>query len=263
MAGHAGDRHHQANRTQQPRPHPPRARTRRPLRRNPARPASQGRRAAGQGEPAPRKHGVCMDVKEAAVEYLPEIAPQTYEDDVPPGYKRTEVGVIPEDWGVSELGSLFKIASSKRVMQAQWRASGIPFYRTREIAALSECGRVQNDLFISEKLYREYATKYGVPEKGDILVTGIGTIGLAYVVADDENFYFKDASVIWLKNNGSYDANFLNQLYKTSVIKDQINNSSTGTTVATYTIAGAQKTLVPAPSKTEQRAIATALSDAD
>lgn len=204
-----------------------------------------------------------MDIKDAVAEYRPEITPQTREDSVPPGYKRTEVGVIPEDWAVVQLEENFDIASSKRVLQSQWQTTGVPFYRTREIADLSEIGAVDNELFISKELYKNYAATYGVPQVGDILVTGIGTIGLAYVVQDTEPFYFKDASVIWLKNRGSFDAEFLGQLFRTRIIKDQIANSSTGTTVATYTISGAKKTAVPAPSLAEQHTIAEALSDAD
>ncbi|HLS06009.1 MAG TPA: restriction endonuclease subunit S, partial [Wenzhouxiangella sp.] len=204
-----------------------------------------------------------MDIKDAAAEYRPEITPQTREGSVPPGYKRTEVGVIPEDWAVVQLEENFDIASSKRVLQSQWQTTGVPFYRTREIADLSEIGAVDNELFISKELYKNYAATYGVPQVGDILVTGIGTIGLAYVVQDTEPFYFKDASVIWLKNRGSFDAEFLGQLFRTRIIKDQIANSSTGTTVATYTISGAKKTAVPAPSLAEQHTIAEALSDAD
>ena len=32
---------------------------------------------------------------------------------IPPGYKQTEVGVIPEDWGVSTVGAEFSIQLGK------------------------------------------------------------------------------------------------------------------------------------------------------
>jgi type I restriction enzyme S subunit len=41
-------------------------------------------------------------INEAAERYLSQARAQ----DVPPGYKRTEVGVIPEDWGVKALGDI-------------------------------------------------------------------------------------------------------------------------------------------------------------
>ena len=49
----------------------------------------------------------------------------------------------------------------------------------------------------------------------------------------------------------------------TPVVIKQIVDSSAGTTVGTYTISGAKKTVIPLPTKTEQEAIAEALSDAD
>src|SRR5699024_6518191 len=126
-------------------------------------------------------------------------------EDVPPGYKWTEVGIIPDDWNIACLGDFYEIKSSKRVLQKDWRRYGVPFYRTREVAVLAEEGQVNNELHISEELYSSYAKKYGVPKPGDVLVTGIGTIGKMYVVPDDRKFYFKDASIIWLRSRQSFD----------------------------------------------------------
>ena len=65
--------------------HPAREGTGRTLR-NPAAADGQPRgRAGGEGEPPPGKDGVLMEVK--------------------PGYKQTEVGVIPEDWDVTTIGA--------------------------------------------------------------------------------------------------------------------------------------------------------------
>ena len=99
-------------------------------------------------------------------------------------------------WETVKLGALFKIGSSKRVLKADWRDKGVPFYRGREITALSKDGYVDNDLFISETHFAELSSKYGVPQAGDILITAIGTIGNTYIVNQNDKFYFKDASVL-------------------------------------------------------------------
>jgi hypothetical protein len=135
-----------------------------------------------------------MEVREASAEYL-----VAADQCVPVGYKQTEVGVIPEDWGVSRLGDLFEITSSKRVFQSEWKTEGVPFYRAREIAVLSETGFVDNDLFISKQMYDAFRRVYGAPQVGDLLVTGVGTLGKVYVVPDDREFYFKDGNIIWFK----------------------------------------------------------------
>jgi type I restriction enzyme, S subunit len=168
-----------------------------------------------------------------------------------------------DEWEVKRLGELFEITSSKRVFQSEWTSEGIPFYRARELAVLGEAGRVDNELFIRESLYEEFKAAHGVPEPGDMLVTGVGTLGKVYVVRDDQKFYFKDGNIIWFKIRGSVSSEFLRQLYLTKEVMKQIMDGSAGTTVGTYTISGAKKTEIPFPSLAEQAAIASILVDAD
>jgi type I restriction enzyme S subunit len=56
-------------------------------------------------------------------------------------------------------------------------------------------------------------------------------------------------------------ADFLKQLYLTSQILKQINDASAGTTVGTYTISSAKKTIIPVPTLAEQSAIAEVLNN--
>ena len=85
-------------------------------------------------------------------------------------------------WESKRLGELYEITSSKRVFQSEWKDSGVPFYRAREIIELSKNGYVDNNLFISPEMYKKYSEKYGAPKENDLLVTGVGTIGRLYVV---------------------------------------------------------------------------------
>ncbi|WP_341857984.1 restriction endonuclease subunit S [Sinorhizobium medicae] len=182
----------------------------------------------------------------------------------PNGYKQTEVGIIPEDWEVYRLGDLFEITSSKRVFKSEWKSDGVPFYRAREIALLSERGFVDNELFISREMYDAFQRSYGVPQPGDLLVTGVGTLGKVYVVPDKGEFYFKDGNIIWFKINNAVSSFFLRQLYLIPAIINQIFDGAAGTTVGTYTISAAKKTVVPfPPTQAEQETIADALLDAD
>ena len=166
-------------------------------------------------------------------------------------------------WEVKQLGDLFDITSSKRVFQSEWRSEGIPFFRARELAMLSETGRVENELFITRELYDRHRRAYGVPEVGDMLVTGVGTLGKVYVVSDDREFYFKDGNIIWFRIGGKMSAEFLRQLYLTEAVLKQIFEGAAGTTVGTYTISAAKKTTIPFPPLLEQTAITTTLSDMD
>jgi type I restriction enzyme, S subunit len=168
-----------------------------------------------------------------------------------------------ERWETAELGDHFEITSSKRVFQKDWRTSGVPFYRARELAVLGATGRVNNEIFIDRTLYEEFKRSYGAPADGDFLVTGVGTLGKTYVVRPGDEFYFKDGNIIWFKASHSVDSQFLSFLYRTPAITRQIEDASSGTTVGTYTITNAKKTKISLPSLEEQRAIAAVLRDVD
>lgn len=162
---------------------------------------------------------------------------------------------VPENWVWTYISSGFDVTSSKRVHKSDWLSEGIPFYRTRELVKLSEQGYVDNELFISEDLYKTFKKEFGVPQKNDLLISGVGTIGVPYVISDEKEFYFKDGNVIWLKNKGVFDASYMYYLYKTVFIDNQIHSMSAGTTVDTYTIINAKNTIIPLPPLPEQQRI--------
>ncbi|MGK3148670.1 hypothetical protein WAU26_21205, partial [Xanthomonas phaseoli pv. dieffenbachiae] len=96
---------------------------------------------------------------------------------------------VPTNWAWTRLGELGLVGSSSRVHQKDWQTSGIPFYRAREIVRLSKDGFVENELFISEALYQELSTGESAPKVGDIMLTGVGTIGVPYRVQKTDRFY--------------------------------------------------------------------------
>ena len=144
------------------------------------------------------------------------------------------------------LGDLFRVGSSKRVLQSQWKSVGVPFFRGREITRLATEGFVDNELFISEDLYAAFAAKYGVPSAGDIMITAIGTIGNSYIVRDADRFYFKDASVLWLKKTAEVSSDFVNLWLKSPLFFDQLDKGN-GATVDTLTIQKLQSVVIDLP----------------
>ena len=85
---------------------------------------------------------------------------------------------IPENWCWTYIKLLFNVTSSKRVHKEDWVDSGIPFYRTRELVKLSVQGYVDNELFIKRELYEKLVIDYGKPSVDDMLISGVGTIGV-------------------------------------------------------------------------------------
>lgn len=164
---------------------------------------------------------------------------------------------VPDNWCWVRISSGFEVASSKRVHKQDWLTEGIPFYRTRELVKLSEDGHVDNELFISKEQYQQFVSAYGRPQIGDLLISGVGTIGVPYIVASDEPFYFKDGNIIWFKNRGLFLPEYVYFVYKSVFMQNQIHAMSAGTTVDTYTIINANRTLMPLPPLHEQRRIAS------
>lgn len=165
-------------------------------------------------------------------------------------------------WETVKLSDLFDIGSSKRVFESEWRSSGVPFYRAREIVKLAQGGFVDNELYIEEALYDKYVLKYGTPAEGDIMVTGVGTLGVCYIVKSNDKFYFKDGNILWFKKKSNIDSRYITALFETRLIKEQIARSAGGSTVGTFTISTACNITIPLPPLHIQQKIADALDKA-
>ena len=153
----------------------------------------------------------------------------------------------PKGWETKYMNELFDIGSSKRVFESQWQNEGIPFYRAREIVKFAKNEPIDSPIFVSEELYSEYAGKYGVPSKGDIMVTAVGTLGVCYIVKAEDRFYFKDGNILWFKSKGLCESRFIKDQYATPFVMDQIQGNANAAVVGTYTITNAKKTKVIVP----------------
>lgn len=135
-----------------------------------------------------------------------------------------------------KLGDYCDITSSKRVFANQYTLDGVPFYRSREIIEKKEMKDISEQLFISQELYDTFRKKFGVPQKGDLLLTSVGTLGIPYIVKD-EVFYFKDGNLTWMKNfkdtlNSKYLYYWLNAKFgKDSLVSRAIGSSQPALTI--------------------------------
>lgn len=160
-----------------------------------------------------------------------------------------------------KLTDVFRVGSSKRVLKADWKESGVPFYRGREITRLSKTGFADNELFISESHFAELSARYGVPIADDIMVTAIGTIGNTYIVNESDRFYFKDASVLWLHKKAEVDSRFIDYWLKSDFFFEQLDKGN-GATVDTLTIEKLSNVELLLPSPEVQREIVEKLDRA-
>ena len=164
---------------------------------------------------------------------------------------------------LKKISDVFDVGSSKRVFKSEWTSEGVPFYRAREVVKLSKNGYVDNELFISEEMFQEYSNKYGVPKSGDILVTGVGTLGVCYQVKDHDRFYFKDGNIVWLKKRENVSSDYIEYCFKSPFVKRQIQSTADAAVVGTYTITNARNTKIPLPPLDQQKKIAAILDATD
>ena len=168
---------------------------------------------------------------------------------------------LPVGWCMTNIESLFEAVSAKRVLKSEWKNKGIPFYRAREIVQLSKEGIADKDLFVSEEHYSELKEKYGVPSCDDIMISAVGSIGYTYIVKKGDVFYYKDASVLCLKNTNHWNPTFFKIWLASPFLQEQMYKNSKGTTVNTITLEKLKGYVIPLPPITEQHRIVSKVED--
>ena len=166
------------------------------------------------------------------------------------------------EWRIVPLGEICEVCSTRRVHESDWTDSGVPFYRARELVALNE-GRSITPLHISEKLYNELIASSGTIRPGDLLVTGVGSIGVPYLVKGNDKFYFKDGNIIWFKNRGEIWPDYFLHAFRSDHIQKQIMEMACVGTVGSYTITNGKRTLIALPPLDEQKRIVAILDSID
>lgn len=172
---------------------------------------------------------------------LPGFGPQTKY----PTYKQTELGPIPEDWEVKNLGELFDMKAGGDVDKEHFSYCKSSLYKYK---------------IFSNGLENEGIYGYtDLPKyKGNaITITGRGTVGIA--MFREEDF---DAVIRLLVLNSKND-NLTNNSYITEEINSCISFPNESTGVPQLTVPQIRDIVIALPSKEEQTAIANVLSSMD
>ena len=152
-----------------------------------------------------------------------------------------------EDWEEVPLDKLVNITSSKRVFYSEYVASGVPFYRSKEIIELHNTGSTNSELFISEARFNEISNKFGAPQENDILLTSVGTLGVPYKVKKSDRFYFKDGNLTWFKDFLGMPSVIIYCWLKSNIGKEQLDSITIGSTQAALTISGLKQITFKVP----------------
>lgn len=160
-------------------------------------------------------------------------------------YKQSELGLIPEDWEVKNLGELFDMKAGGDVDKEHFSYCKSSLYKYK---------------IFSNGLENEGIYGYtDLPKyKGNaITITGRGTVGIA--MFREEDF---DAVIRLLVLNSKND-NLTNNSYITEEINSCISFPNESTGVPQLTVPQIRDIVIALPSKEEQTAIANVLSSMD
>jgi type I restriction enzyme, S subunit len=173
-----------------------------------------------------------------------------------PGYKMTEVGVIPEEWRLTPLGSICDVRDGTHESPRFFK-DGVPFVTSKNIID----GRLdlENISFISRADAIEFDKRSKV-ERNDILLSMIGTIGSAALVDFDPVFCIKNVALI---KPQKVAATYLIYLIKAPSFQKYLEGNLDGGIQKFISLGKLRQLAIPLPTESEQRAIAQALSDVD
>jgi len=166
-------------------------------------------------------------------------------------YKISEVGLIPSDWEVKELGEIC-FPSKSRINPITSNVN----YKCIELEHLSQ----GSGILLGYTNSKDLLSQKSVFEKGDVLFGKLRPYLRKFLLAEFDGVCTTE---IWvLKTQNETANNFLYQLVQSEKIVEAAN-LSTGTKMPRAEWKTVSETKIPVPTFTEQTLIATALSDAD
>lgn len=181
---------------------------------------------------------------------------------VKPGYKQTEVGVIPEEWSVSKLPEVAWFQEGPGLRNWQFTTSGMKVINVTNLErGVLNLDRTDRHISISEfnRMYQHFAV-----DAGDIVMASSGNSYSKTAVARHQDLpLVMNTSVIRFKPAKICEYGFLWALLTSPLFKNQIDQMITGGAQPNFGPYHLRRVSVPVPPLQEQRATATALSDMD
>ena len=168
-------------------------------------------------------------------------------------------------WKIYKIDNICEVLSSKRIFAADYVKFGIPFYRSKEIIEKAFGENISNLLYIAEEKYNDIKSKYGVPKENDILISAVGErSGIPYLVRNEE-FYFKDGNLIWIRNfdDRKIFSKYLCYWFKSKIGQFTLENLMIGSAQKALTIVGIKGIELNLPPLEVQNKIAKVLSALD
>ena len=183
-----------------------------------------------------------------------------------PGYKQSELGVIPEDWCThTMLKASRKILDFRgrtpRKLGMDWGGGDIPALSAGNVK-MGYIDFAEECYLGSDSLYKRWMTN-GDVEKDDIVVTLEAPLGNVALIPDNRKYILSQRTVLLQLNVETTFSPFLFQALMSQSFQRLLTENATGSTAQGIQRKKFEKLSVVCPPIREQRAIATALSDVD
>ena len=175
---------------------------------------------------------------------------------VNPGYIQTDVGLIPEEWGIRSLGVICDVRDGTHESPRFFK-DGVPFVTSKNI--VDGYLDLENVSYISKSNAVEFDKRSKV-DRNDILLSMIGTIGSAVLVECEPSFCIKNVALLKPRK---VVPKFLIHLINSPVFQKYLADNLDGGIQKFISLGTLRQLSIPLPDEPEQRAIATALSDVD
>jgi len=185
---------------------------------------------------------------------LPEFA--NHPDGTTKGYKQTELGEIPEDWEIHSLSKICDVRDGTHD-SPKYRDNGVPLVTSKNI--VDDILDLRNVSLISLEDAFEIDKRSKV-DKGDIIMSMIGTIGSAVLLTDDPKFCIKNVALF--KPKGVFGEYFIHFI-RSSFFQDCLEDSMDGGIQKFVSLGTLRNMKIVLPIRKEQTAIANILSDMD
>ncbi|WP_294953529.1 restriction endonuclease subunit S [uncultured Gilliamella sp.] len=185
---------------------------------------------------------------------------------IPVGYKQTEVGVIPEDWDLVSLenmaipNGLVRGPFGGAIKKEHFTKTGYKVYEQRN--AIYETVEIGN-YYIDQKKFDELK-RFSISHN-DFIVSCSGTIGRIYQIPKRHPKGVINQALLKITLNHNIDSKYFYHYFKWNVFQERIIDGTQGGAMKNLVgMAEFKQSLIPLPSvQEEQTAIANALSDVD
>jgi len=181
--------------------------------------------------------------------------------EVRPGYKLTEVGVIPEGWEVAPLGKYATFRTGpfgSALHQADYISNGIPVINPMHI----DDGTIVPSETMTVSAQTANTLSDFKLKSGEIVIGRRGDMGRCAVVCEKQAGWLCGTGSMIIRPAGA-NADYLQRILSSRHVIAAIENASVGTTMVNLNQGTLSGLKIQFPPLSEQSAIATAFSDMD